>query len=645
MATTAGESSISPPSALDIKENPENSNPPPPPETVQQCLTLLSRRDDTSRFVGLALLSSLLSHITDRTLLLQCWAALPPTFLDRLLRAGKSAKKTPEEARDMVELAVGVIGAFATVMNTNEYDDALLGRALGLIKALEGSAAVTKASILKTLLAFAGVGRGADVLLGIETGELMKLVDTAAEMEMATQVLVHAFVNADQEVAGAALARFLPELCGRIKGMQGELQGRVLKFLAELLTRMPSEQLPDDTAWVSTLYDTLLSLLSARHTSAIRHSGIVIAAALLHRYPPALLFNPATPTAPANPDAKLPLHHFIQLTLITLRASFPSLLESLNTPTYAATSQTLAAAYDITAALLNHLITAPDDDDDSAAITTSTALSPTTLLQLRTDLSETFSLTLEHLRDRWDAAFAGASGLELDLEPGHGEPGVPLTLTWDHATPGGLLRDPIIMASVRALALWLREDESLRVEAGGLMDFWLGLWARGAEAGVDYRVWVVATLEGVLEEEHGRAEFGRCGGWGVVFGDLKRIYNAPGAEEDELRLGIAEARLLAEVVALGGEAGEGMVRDAVGLAGIRGARGLRLELDAEVLRLASACVVNVHRGVRKRLAGEVAKVKEVARRLVLDLYERGAAEEESEVVGLVAEVAAEMEGL
>lgn len=407
------------------------------------------------------------------------------------------------------------------------------------------------------------------------------------------------------------------------------------------------QQLPDDTAWVSTLYDALLSLLSARHTSAIRHSGIIIAATLLHRYPPALLFNPPSPTAPANPDAKPPLHHFLQLTLITLRASFPSLLESLNTPTYAATSQTLAAAYDITAALLNYLITTDDDnDDDDSAAAISTALSPTTLLQLRTDLSETFSLTLEHLRDRWDAAYAGASGLELDLEPGHGEPGVPLTLTWDHATPGGLLRDPIIMASVRALALWLREDESLRVEAGGLMDFWLGLWVRGAEAGVDYRVWVVAALEGVLEEEHGRAQFEKYGGWGVVFGDLKRIYNAPrGAEEDELRLGIAEARLLAEVVALSGEAGEGMVKDAVGLAGINGTRGLRLELDAEVLRLSSACVVNVHRGVRKRLAGEVAKVKEVARRLVLDLYERGAAEEESEVVGLVAEVAEEMEGL
>ncbi|KAI5840085.1 Neurochondrin-domain-containing protein [Morchella snyderi] len=577
---------------------------------------------------------------------------MPQTFLDRLLRAGKSTNKTPEEARDMVELAVSVIGAFTTLMTPDEYGAALLERTTGLVNALEGSAAVTKASILKTLLAFMGVARGAHVLLRGETEVLMRLVDAAAEMEMAMQVLLHAFVNADRDVAGEALARFLPELCGRIMGMDGQLQARVLKFLAELLARVPPEQLPDDTAWVSTLYDALLRLLGARHTSAIRHSGIVIAAALLHRYPPALLFSPANVTAPADPDAKPPLHHFLQLTLITLRASFPSLLESLNTPTYAATSQTLAAAYDITAALLTHLITASDDDDDHDD-SSSTALPPTTLLQLRTDLSETFSLTLEHLRDRWDAAFAGASGLELDLTPGHGEPGVPLTLTWDHGAPGGLLRDPIIMASVRALALWLREDESLRVEAGGLMDVWLGLWARGADAGVDYRVWVVAALEGVLEEEHGRAEFARCGGWRVVFSDLKRIYNSPGGgggageeeDEDELRVGVAEARLLAEGVALAGEAAEGMVVDAVALAGIKGTRGLRLELDAEVLRLASACVVNVHRGVRKRLAGEVAKVKEVARRLVLDLYERGAAEEESEVMALVAEVAEEMEGL
>lgn len=57
--------------------------------TVDQCLTMLRRKDDTSRFVGLAILSSLLNHIQDPGVLSRCLDSLDPRFLDRLLRAGK----------------------------------------------------------------------------------------------------------------------------------------------------------------------------------------------------------------------------------------------------------------------------------------------------------------------------------------------------------------------------------------------------------------------------------------------------------------------------------------------------------------------------------------------------------------------------
>lgn len=60
-------------------------------QTVEQCLGFLSRKDDTSRFVGLAILSSLLTHLQDRTVLVRCWEALDPRFLDRLLKAGACA--------------------------------------------------------------------------------------------------------------------------------------------------------------------------------------------------------------------------------------------------------------------------------------------------------------------------------------------------------------------------------------------------------------------------------------------------------------------------------------------------------------------------------------------------------------------------
>lgn len=65
-----------------IQPNPTDS------QTVEQCISFLSRKDDTSRFVGLAILSSLLTHLQDHAALVRCWEALDLRFLDRLLKAG-----------------------------------------------------------------------------------------------------------------------------------------------------------------------------------------------------------------------------------------------------------------------------------------------------------------------------------------------------------------------------------------------------------------------------------------------------------------------------------------------------------------------------------------------------------------------------
>ncbi|PUU80541.1 hypothetical protein B9Z19DRAFT_722519 [Tuber borchii] len=67
----------------------ENSTQEPDSQTVEQCITYLSCKDDTSRFVGLAMLSSFLTHIQDINVLVRCWKSLNPRFLDRLLKSGK----------------------------------------------------------------------------------------------------------------------------------------------------------------------------------------------------------------------------------------------------------------------------------------------------------------------------------------------------------------------------------------------------------------------------------------------------------------------------------------------------------------------------------------------------------------------------
>ena len=58
---------------------------------LEQILVLLKAKDDTSRFVGLALLKSVLDNREDlrkdSNIVKSCWSAVPANFLDRLLRA------------------------------------------------------------------------------------------------------------------------------------------------------------------------------------------------------------------------------------------------------------------------------------------------------------------------------------------------------------------------------------------------------------------------------------------------------------------------------------------------------------------------------------------------------------------------------
>lgn len=110
-------------------------------ESIQRTLALLSAGDDTSRFAGLTILRALLDSNEefqkDPKVMAQFWAAIPAKFLDRMLRAGGSGKKSNQEAESMVELAVGVLHAFVRLIPSIVQEDAkFVGRADGLMAAL-----------------------------------------------------------------------------------------------------------------------------------------------------------------------------------------------------------------------------------------------------------------------------------------------------------------------------------------------------------------------------------------------------------------------------------------------------------------------------------------------------------------------------
>jgi hypothetical protein len=112
------------------------------PAALDQTLALLEQRDDTSRFVGLALLKSLLDNHeelrNDPKVVSRCLAAASVTFLDRLLRSGEKGGRSAEDARNMTDLAVSVIHTFTLLQQTSGgIDEKLIGRTAALVAALD----------------------------------------------------------------------------------------------------------------------------------------------------------------------------------------------------------------------------------------------------------------------------------------------------------------------------------------------------------------------------------------------------------------------------------------------------------------------------------------------------------------------------
>ncbi len=266
----------------------------------------------------------------------------------------------------------------------------------------------------------------------------------------------------------------------------------------------------------------LRKLVSNKPTAASRAAYTQLAAALLQAYPatcPTILFqNERDNVSDNKPFSYL----FINLLLIDLRSSFPSLLAQLNSSQYPATAQRLAAAFDVLSSFVAFLIRSLDEDGSTSGF----SMAPDLLLKLRKDIAETISLTIEYLRDRWDASIAGAAGLHPDARSGTAatSEGTRLTLTWE-SIKDQVHKDPLVLAGIRAMAIWIREDENdnLRNEATGMMDMLVELYKSTSEGSLDFRYPILLALEGIMLTDDGPEAFLNQDGWQVVFEDLQFI--------------------------------------------------------------------------------------------------------------------------
>ena len=295
-----------------------------------------------------------------------------------------------------------------------------------------------------------------------------------------------------------------------------------LPFKNSLSEANSNQALPQSPKWLNSLVATLRKVVANRPTTEGRAAYTQLAGALLQAYPetcPSLLFRDDDA---GNADSKPFSYLFISLLLIDVRSSFPSLLAQLNSTEYPAISQRLAAAFDVISSFIGFLVRCLDEDTTQPLF----SLPPDLLLKLRKDIAETISLTIEYLRDRWDASIAGARGLHPSARAGTAatSEGTRLTITWE-SIKDDVNADPLILAGIRALAIWIREDENenLRNESGGLMDMFIDLYKTSTLGTLDFRYPILMALEGILVTEDGVDNFLGQDGWPVVFDDLKSI--------------------------------------------------------------------------------------------------------------------------
>ena len=376
---------------------------------LEVALAMLKKKDDTSRFVGLALLKPVLEQkLSDqdtadsgdkRAIVQRSWDAIPAKFLDGLLKAKRSDKKTMEETKEMMALAVSVMHAFMTLLESPHEDEKFIDRIpLLMAVVVHSSPPATKA-----------------VIMGI----IHRLATTR----------------------GGYLAMF--------------------DVIAEK----------------------------------------------------------------SEPDQKPTSYLFVTMLLIDIQSTIPSLQEKLLSNEYPATSDRLAKSYDIISAFLGFLVHSLDKmetDGSGPSCLFSAALPADLIPRLRVNISETMSLTIEHLRDRFDSSTAGAVGLHPSARSTSEEStSDPLPITRETST--GIYEDPLTLSQLRTLSLWLREDENemLRKEAAGIIDVLLALYQNDDEQ--DFRGPVCVALQGIVEADEGVEAFLHQDGWRVLYEGLEKL--------------------------------------------------------------------------------------------------------------------------
>ena len=381
-----------------------------PVKEFEAALGLLKKHDDTSRFVGLALLKPVLEQELiqlDSTneresveTIQRAWDGIPAKFLDRLLKARSKEGRSRGEAEDMVGVAVAVLQAFTGLLESPHTDEKFIDRV--------------------------------PMLMSI-------LPSTSPRMREPIMEIIHCLA-------------MTPE-------------GRSAIFENDSKT--------------------------------------------------------------SNPDQP-PLSYLLLTTIhADIMATVPYLQESLRSDDYEPTSSRLIKEYDVISSFIGYLVTDMDANDGGDEL--SLPMLPDLLLKIQGKITDILNVTVEYLRDRYDASATGVLGPRASVPSSNGaNSGGPPTAA---EASGAMLDDPLTLSQVQALSLWLANEdkEGLRKATAGIMDVLKTIY-QPARAGhflaseqSQARCCVLEALSGITQTTEGVEAFLREDWWTSLTEDLGEL--------------------------------------------------------------------------------------------------------------------------
>ncbi|OTB20377.1 hypothetical protein K445DRAFT_72027 [Daldinia sp. EC12] len=611
-------------------------------EKIQQ---LLKTKDDTSRFVGLALLKSVLDNSpelqSEKEVIVSLWDSISPKFLDRLLRTGSHSSSEQKSSKDMLDLAIAVIHTFAVLLpDEAKQDTKLLGRIPRLAKAVLYSSKETTQVIIETLLTLVATPGGAKSFVDLDIDDWTPLIEIAPEHSHVLTIFIWAWErgpsNLEDEAARESMRTKIDQgIQSFVSSFIGTDATSLLEFISHILRNLNENLIPKNPKWLGSVTKLIRNLSTNRPTAASRSAYTNCAGALLLIYPeltPQLLF------LDEKDSSKSFSYLFINLILVDLRATLPSLLGKLNDPEYPRISQRLTSALDILTAFIGHLISWMEELDNlkpNAKPSDSwLKMSPDLVLKLSSSIAETLSVTMEYLRDRWDASVAGARGLHPEARTGsaHTDFGSHKTLAWD-VKDENAATDAFILSAIRAVALWVRDDDGdvLRKEGAGLMDMFMELYQSSGSSssqpsGLDYRLPILAALEGVLRTAKGVEAFKSYEGWKILSGDMLKILEESSSSTALQEADVIRGTRIALVLQIVAENEGATPEDWMGVvtavaaydvpiveSGVRDQ--LLLDFQADVLQLVTTLLSNANPGMRRRYVHSAHAIRGIAEQL------------------------------